>query len=116
MNLDWFHAFSPENRLVVFYDELLSNPSAVLKTIFDFLQVSVSGSALQCAMDRREGIYKRTKKKLGIEVFSDDMKKFLIEKQKSVYRILQMNTFMIDQMNFENFSWNSTLPVAKISM
>ena len=39
MNLDWFHSFSPENRLVTFYDELLSKPLAVLKTILEFLQV-----------------------------------------------------------------------------
>ena len=39
MNLEWFHSFSPENRLVTFYDELLSKPLAVLKTILEFLQV-----------------------------------------------------------------------------
>ena len=44
---------------------------------------------MQCVMDRKEGIYKRTKKKLGMEVFTSDMKAFLQEKQKSVYRVLQ---------------------------
>ena len=44
---------------------------------------------MQCVMDRKEGIYKRTKKKLGMEVFTSGMKAFLQEKQKSVYRVLQ---------------------------
>ena len=54
-----------------------------------FLQVSVVPSSMQCVMDRKEGIYKRTKKKLGMEVFTSGMKAFLQEKQKSVYRVLQ---------------------------
>ena len=44
---------------------------------------------MQCVMDRKEGIYKRTKKKLGMEVFTSGMKAFLQEKQRSVYRVLQ---------------------------
>ena len=44
---------------------------------------------MQCVMDRKEGIYKRSKKKLGMEVFTSGMKAFLQEKQKSVYRVLQ---------------------------
>ena len=40
-------------------------------------------------MDRKEGIYKRGKKKLGMEVFTSGMKAFLQEKQRSVYRVLQ---------------------------
>ena len=43
MNLDWYHTFSPENRLVILYDELLSNTLAVLKTILEFLQVTFVG-------------------------------------------------------------------------
>jgi len=89
MNLDWFHSFSPENRLVTFYDELLSKPLAVLKTILEFLQVSVVPTSMQCVMDRKEGIYKRGKKKLGIEVFTSGMKAFLQEKQRDVYTVLQ---------------------------
>ena len=39
MNLNWFHSFIPENRLVTFYNELLSKPLAVLKPILEFLQL-----------------------------------------------------------------------------
>ena len=43
---------------------------------------------MQCVMDRKEGIYKRGKKKLGIEVFTSGMKDFLQEKQRDVYTVL----------------------------
>ena len=94
MNLAWFHSFGPDDRLVVFYDQLLSSPLAVLKTVLNFLQVSVSGKTLQCVLDRKEGIYKRSKKKLGIEVFSNSMKAFLQEKQKNVYKLLQKSSHL----------------------
>ena len=45
---------------------------------------------MQCVMDRKEGIYKRGKKKLGMEVFTSGMKAFLQEKQTSVYGVLQV--------------------------
>lgn len=92
MNLEWFTSFSPENRLVVFYDQLVQETMAVLQTVLDFLQVSVPGSTLQCVMDRREGIFKRSKKKLGIEVFTSPMKTFLMEKQAKVFNILLNNS------------------------
>ena len=97
MNLAWFHSFGPDDRLVVFYDQLLSSPLAVLKTVLNFLQVSVSGSTLHCVLDRNEGIYKRSKKKLGIEVFNNGMKAFLQEKHKNVYKLLMQQQ---QQSNF----------------
>lgn len=92
MNLDWFHGFAEENRLVIFYEELVSKPLTVLNTLLDFLGVSVSGSTLQCVLDRKEGIYKRSKKKLGFEVFSKTMRAFLRDKQDSVYTVLRQQT------------------------
>lgn len=89
MNLDWFQAFGPEDKLVIFYSDLVKDTVAVLRRILDFLQVSVSGTTLQCVLERKEGIYKRSKKKLGFEVFTNGMKAFLQEKQKSVYQVLQ---------------------------
>ena len=91
MNLDWYEGFQPENRCVVFYDELLSDPLAVLKSVLNFLEVSVSGNTLHCVLDRKEGIYKRSKKKLTIEVFTNGMKGFLEERRKNVYKLLQKN-------------------------
>ena len=48
MNLDWFQAFGPEDKLVIFYSDLVKDTVAVLRRILDFLQVSVSGTTLQC--------------------------------------------------------------------
>jgi hypothetical protein len=88
MNLDWYDSFSEEDRLVVFYDQLTSAPMAVLQTVLDFLRVSVSKNTLQCVMARKEGIYKRSKKNLGLDVFTDDMRKMLNDKQRNLYTVL----------------------------
>ena len=92
MNLDWFNAFPNQDRLVVFYEELLAKPLQVLKNVLDFLGIPVTDENLQCVLDKKEGIYKRSKKKLGIEVFSNSMKSFLQEKQRNVYFILKNGT------------------------
>lgn len=85
MNLDWYNSFSESDRLVVFYDRLYAAPMEELQTVLDFLRVSVSNSTLQCVGERKEGIYKRSKKKISFDVFDENMKSLLTETQKSVY-------------------------------
>ena len=93
MNLDWFNAFPGPDKLVVFYEDLLSQPLEVLQQVLDFLGLNpMSGSTVQCVLEKKEGIYKRSKKKLGIEVFTNSMKAFLQEKQRHVYFILKNST------------------------
>ena len=57
--------------------------------MLDFLRVSVSNSTIQCVMDKKEGIYKRSKRLLNFSPFDESMKKLLLEKQKLVYDIMQ---------------------------
>ena len=93
MNLDWFNAFPGPDKLVVFYEDLLGRPLEVLQQVLDFLGLNpMSGSTVQCVLEKKEGIYKRSKKKLGIEVFTNSMKAFLQEKQRHVYFILKNST------------------------
>ena len=93
MNLDWFNAFPGPDKLVVFYEDLLAQPLEVLQQVLDFLGLNpMSGSTVQCVLEKKEGIYKRSKKKLGIEVFTNSMKAFLQEKQRHVYFILKNST------------------------
>ena len=54
---------------------------------------------MQCVMERKEGIYKRGKKKLGIEVFTPGMKDFLQEKQRNVYTVLQKTGYYTSNNN-----------------
>ena len=50
-------------------------------------------------MNHKEGIYKRSKKKLGIEVFSHKMRDFLEQKKVFVYHMLGRNIT-------NRFQWN----------
>ena len=93
MNLDWFNAFPQPDKLVVFYEDLLAKPLEVLQQVLDFLGLQgMSNGTLQCVLDKKEGIYKRSKKKLGIEVFNNSMRAFLQQKQRHVYFILKNST------------------------
>lgn len=93
MNLDWFNAFPTPDKLVVFYEDLLAKPLEVLQQVLDFLGLQgMSNGTLQCVLDKKEGIYKRSKKKLGIEVFNNSMRAFLQQKQRHVYFILKNST------------------------
>jgi len=91
MNLDWYRSFSEENRLVIFYDQLVANTLEVMQKIADFLDVPTSEKTWTCVMNHKEGIYKRSKKKLGIEVFSHKMRDFLEQKKVFVYHMLGRN-------------------------
>ncbi len=88
MNLDWYFGFLPKRRLIMFYDQLKENPERELRRLVDFLRVSVSNRTMHCVMDKREGIYKRSKRLLNFNPFDDGMKAMLNERQKFVYDIL----------------------------
>lgn len=89
MNLDWYYGFPPKRRLVVFYDQLKENPERELRRLLDFLRVSVTNSTIQCVMEKKEGIYKRTKRLLNFSPFDDAMRTTLLQKQKIVYDVMQ---------------------------
>ena len=85
MNLAWFNAFSPKDKLVVLYDDLRDHPEPQLRRILDFLGVAITEKSMGCVMSRKEGIYKRNKKNLNIEVFDSEMKRHLIDRRISLY-------------------------------
>ncbi len=90
-NLDWYNGFSPKDRLVVFYDHLKKHPERELRRLLDFLAVHVSNSTLRCVLARDEGMFKRSRKPLDFDPFDGSMRSLVTEKQKVVYRILQIN-------------------------
>ena len=53
-----------EQRLVVFYDQLLRKTELELRRILNFLELPISNSTLQCALENKEGVYKREPRKL----------------------------------------------------
>ena len=85
------------------YSELapLYLPSFFIAIFFCFfLQVSVVPSSMQFVMDRKEGIYKRVKKKLGIEVFTSGMKAFLQETERNIHTALQKTGYTSNNNSF----------------
>lgn len=61
MNMDWVKNFHGP-ILVVFYNDLVQNLEQELTRMMDFLKVSFTKEDLECALNRKEGIYKRKKR------------------------------------------------------
>ena len=90
MNLAWYTAFQPKDRLVVLYSELVNNTAKVMKDVLQFLGESISDDILECAMTRKEGIFKRSKKPHLSDVFDENMKTLINEKIRVLYTKLEL--------------------------
>jgi len=88
MNLDWFYGFAPTNRHVVFYDHLKVSPEDELRSLLDFLGISVSNKTMKCVIERKEGLFKRKKRWPKLNPFDESMKKLISLKMRKVYKIL----------------------------
>lgn len=88
MILDWFRNFKGP-ILVMFYKDLCEDVETELKRVLDFLNISVSPQAMECALSRKQGIYKRSKKLLSFDIFDPELTDFLEAKKAHVYNILQ---------------------------
>ena len=63
MNTDWINNFQGP-LLVIMYSDLRDKVEEQLKRTLDFLAVSVTKEEMECAMNRKEGIYRRQRKGL----------------------------------------------------
>ena len=89
-NTNWFNGFpDPSTRHVVFYDELVSDTENVLKKVLEFLNVDVSEKSMKCAMDHKEGIHHRSKKRVGINLFDSSMRKTINHIKGRVYKLVK---------------------------
>lgn len=86
-NLDWLFNFT-KPTFVVFYDQLVSNLKQNLQDLLKFLEVNVTESQLQCALDRREGIYRRKKRMIHLDPFTDAMKTKITATKLEVYNVI----------------------------
>merc|ERR1719300_41682 len=57
MNTDWMSRFKGP-LLVILYSELVADPENQLQRTLKFLDVTVTKEMMQCALIRKEGIYK----------------------------------------------------------
>lgn len=87
MNLDWLYNFTGPTH-VVFYEQLVDNVQHTLTTLLDFLEIPISKSLLECTLERQEGIYRRKKRHLNFDPFTNAMKKRLQTEQQKVYQAI----------------------------
>ncbi|XP_044261069.1 WSCD family member AAEL009094 [Tribolium madens] len=87
-NLDWLYNFTGPTH-VIFYEQLVDNLEHTLKTIINFLDISPPNEDLfKCALERKEGIYRRKRRVLNFDPYTDEMKRKLEKTQKKVYEAI----------------------------
>lgn len=87
MNLDWLYNFTGPTH-VVFYEQLVDNVQHTLTVVLEFLEVPISDRMLSCALERQEGIYRRKRRLLNFDPYTNAMKKRLQAEQKKVYEAI----------------------------
>lgn len=83
-NLDWLRNFTGSVE-VVRYESLLTGDLAIsLGRLLSFLGVATSEEQLACAVARREGIYRRRRRAVVFDPFTDAMKDALRREERAV--------------------------------
>lgn len=86
-NLDWLHNFTGPMH-VVFYDQLIEDVATHLQDLLHFLRLNVSEQNMACALEWREGIYRRKRRVINFDPFTAAMKQALRKEQDSVYEAI----------------------------
>lgn len=73
---------------VIFYEQLVDNLEHTLKTVVNFLDISFDEKLFKCALERKEGIYRRKRRVLNFDPYNNEMKKKLEKVQKKVYEAI----------------------------
>lgn len=87
INLDWLHNFSGPTH-VLFYEQLVEDVGNSLRAVVEFLELPVDEDLMRCALERKEGIYRRKKRVLNFDPYSGAMKKQLQAEQGKVYEAI----------------------------
>ncbi|XP_034123459.1 WSCD family member GA21586 isoform X4 [Drosophila guanche] len=87
MNLSWARNFTGSIK-VVFYDDLVHHTERELRSILDFLQFPVDETLLRCAILRKEGIFRRKKRLLSFDPYTEAMRAEVQARKRIVYGLL----------------------------
>ena len=80
---------SPEHLLSISYEELVLNTEKELSKVLHFLNVSSSDTSMRCAIDRKEGIFHRSKDMaIDIPIYSQEVTRIIKCKKTIVYNKL----------------------------
>ncbi|KAK9880687.1 hypothetical protein WA026_011923 [Henosepilachna vigintioctopunctata] len=86
-NLDWLYNFTGPTH-VIFYEHLVENLEHNLKSVLKFLDQPISETLFKCAMERREGIYRRKRRAIVFDPYSQKMKDLIKIEQERVYKAI----------------------------
>ncbi|KAH8298687.1 hypothetical protein KR044_008582 [Drosophila immigrans] len=87
MNLSWARNFTGSIK-VVFYDDLVHQTERELRSILDFLEFPVNEPLMRCAIMRKEGIFRRKKRLLSFDPYTETMRAELVARRRLVYGLL----------------------------
>lgn len=87
MNLDWLYNFTGPTH-IIFYEQLVNSVENTVKSIMDFIGEPIDPVLFQCALERKEGIYRRKKRFPNFDPFTDSMKASLNDVQEQVYQAI----------------------------
>ncbi|XP_037049867.1 WSCD family member AGAP003962 [Bradysia coprophila] len=84
MNLQWARNFTGEVE-IIYYDDLVEDVEVVLRQALKFIKFPINEELLNCALSRKEGIYRRKKRIMTFDPYTPDMHKAIEEKKREVY-------------------------------
>lgn len=73
---------------MIFYEQLVDNLEHTLRSIIDFLNISINEELFKCAIERKEGIYRRKRRVLNFDPYTNTMKKEVEAVQSKVYNAI----------------------------
>jgi hypothetical protein len=90
MNSDWINNFQGP-LLVIMYSDLADRVEEQLRRTLDFLAVSVTKEEMEYTMNRKEGIYRRQKKRLMMAgpVFDKYLTKVVNQRKERVLKLVR---------------------------
>lgn len=86
-NLDWLHNFTGPTH-VIFYEQLVEDVEHTLRSVLHFLEMPVDDQLMRCALERKEGIYRRKRRVLNFDPYTTAMKRQLEIEQERVYEAI----------------------------
>lgn len=99
--IDWLTQFTGPIH-IIFYDKLVDNVEHTLRGLIEFLGRPIDKELLQCAIERKEGIYRRHKRILNFDPFTKKMRAFIQNEQNYVFNVIYSYRSRITT-NDENF-------------
>lgn len=104
----------------MFYEDLLDSLPEEMRRIIEFLDLAVDERSFDCMMQHKDGIYKRRKRNLNFDPYTESMKKLIRYCKRIVDRAVKEflagnnMEFYINSLNLTRLTANKE-PIVKSS-